>query len=309
MSTAGLKFGSLVIRTLAKPIASRIRAQAREHPSFRKVCIRIAQQVHQIDMRLRLGILRDTAAIEKADRAEKEWLKKEALKREMEKDAKYPAFFSTVSSSEPAPPPLGKHHTPGAEIAAKVVEKEALKKPPRIRPLTESKAIENGSNFISEFFLFTVAGGLILFEQIRSRRKEASRRDMVSDKLEELAGLNAGAEERLKTLEERGREDEERILALEEENWRLKGGKGEFPGREASEKKRAAEEKRLAKNPITVKVVKDKGLWRRIWRLGREEVEDDKGSDGNTLEERARKDTEPRKENPVVVPLSQLAGK
>lgn len=264
-------------------------------------------------MRLRLGILRDTAAIEKADRAEKEWYKKEALKREMEKDAKYPAFFSTVSSTQPAPPPLEAHQTTRAEIAAKVAEKEASKKPPRIRPLTESKAIENGANFISEFFLFTVAGGLILFEQIRSRRKEASRRDMVTDKLEELAGRNAGAEERLETLEERGREDEERILALEEENWKLKGGKGEFPGRKASEIKRAAEEQRLAENTITVKAVKGRGLWSRIWGLGREEVEDDKGEDVNASEEKAReaakKDTEPRKGNPIVVPLSQLAGK
>ncbi|RPA90119.1 hypothetical protein L873DRAFT_1719274 [Choiromyces venosus 120613-1] len=313
MSTTGLKLGSLAIRTLAKPIASRIRAQARDHPRFRRLCINIAQQIHRIDMRLRLGILRDSAAIEKADQAEREWYKKEAAKRLKERDAKHPATTATVSPSLPLPPRSVVHHIAGAEAAAARAGKEVSKKPPRIRPLSESKAIENGANFISEFFLFSVAGGLILFEQIRSRRKEASRRDMVSDRLEELEERNFIEEERLKRLEERAREEEDRILRLEEENWKLKGGKGEFPGRKVSEDKRIAEDKMLAERSISVKIVKEKGFWTRIWEFGREKVEDIREPPGNTLETIAKqaptaKDatTDGRDKEPKVLFLSQI---
>ncbi|CUS11059.1 unnamed protein product [Tuber aestivum] len=288
MSTTGLKLGSLAIRTLAKPIASRIRAQARDHPRFRRLCINIAQQIHRIDMRLRLGILRDSAAIEKADQAEREWYKKEAAKRLKEREAKHPAATSAASSNLPLPPRSVLHHFTSGEAAAARAGKEVSKKPPRIRPLSENKAIENGANFISEFFLFSVAGGLILFEQIRSRRKEASRRDMVTDRLEELEERNLIDEDRLERLEERTREGEDKVLRLEEENWRLKGGKGEFPGRKISQDKRVAEEKILAERSVPVRTVKEKGSWSWIWGPEREKVEDPREAPGNALETTTR---------------------
>jgi myosin-1 len=55
-----------------------------------------------------------------------------------------------------------------------------------VRPLTEAKAIETGANFISETFLFCVAGAAIVFEYWRSKRKESSRRDEVSDRLDQI---------------------------------------------------------------------------------------------------------------------------
>ncbi|KAG5642861.1 hypothetical protein DXG03_002038, partial [Asterophora parasitica] len=55
-----------------------------------------------------------------------------------------------------------------------------------IRPLSETRAIENGANFIAEGFLFTVAAGLILGESWRSSRNQTKRRDNVDDQLDTL---------------------------------------------------------------------------------------------------------------------------
>ncbi|EGG12688.1 uncharacterized protein MELLADRAFT_101179 [Melampsora larici-populina 98AG31] len=57
---------------------------------------------------------------------------------------------------------------------------------PTIRPLSDTKAIQNGANFLSEAFLFTVALGLIVGENLRSRIQTANRRDKVNERLEEL---------------------------------------------------------------------------------------------------------------------------
>ena len=68
----------------------------------------------------------------------------------------------------------------------KQAQDKASKALPRVRPLTEAKAIETGANFISETFLFCVAGAAIVFEYWRSKRKESSRRDEVSDRLDQI---------------------------------------------------------------------------------------------------------------------------
>lgn len=57
---------------------------------------------------------------------------------------------------------------------------------PKIKPLSEARAIELGANFFSEAFIFGVAVGLLLVESWRSRRKESARRDDVADRLEQL---------------------------------------------------------------------------------------------------------------------------
>jgi len=71
----------------------------------------------------------------------------------------------------------------------------------KIRPLSEAKAIDSGANFISETFLFMVAGGLIVFETWRSRRKESTRRDDVAGRLEELEESEKQARRALVELE------------------------------------------------------------------------------------------------------------
>lgn len=133
-----------------------------------------------------------------------------------------PTAESELVPTAPASPTLPKVPSPEkdapvhADKAASVhTASETVPTPTklRIRPLSESKAVDRGASFISEFFLFAVAGGLILFESIRSRRKEASRRDLVADRLE--------------ALEKRDKEKEERIIELERELWIIGGQKGE----------------------------------------------------------------------------------
>ncbi|PGH14737.1 hypothetical protein AJ79_02903 [Helicocarpus griseus UAMH5409] len=167
-----LKLSSLVIRTLSKPIANQIKAQAREHERFRRVCVNFAQTLHRWDMRLRLGMLQSSAAIEKqaareAAAAQAKKHKQQIATVKTEAQTKLEESLSAKEkekSKEPPPPPP----------------------PPRIRPLSEAKAIDSGATFISEAFLFLVAGGLIVFESFRSRRKETSRREDVADRLAEL---------------------------------------------------------------------------------------------------------------------------
>ncbi|ANB13301.1 OPA3-like protein [Sugiyamaella lignohabitans] len=56
----------------------------------------------------------------------------------------------------------------------------------RVRPLNDAKAIDNGATFLSESFIFSIAGGLILFESYRSHRKEVTRRESVADDIQAL---------------------------------------------------------------------------------------------------------------------------
>ncbi|KAI0294653.1 optic atrophy 3 protein-domain-containing protein [Multifurca ochricompacta] len=58
---ATVKVGTLLIRTLAKPISARIKLQAKEHERFRKVCISLAQTMYRYEVRLRTGLLGEPA--------------------------------------------------------------------------------------------------------------------------------------------------------------------------------------------------------------------------------------------------------
>lgn len=55
-----LKFTSLFIRTLAKPIATRIKTHARDHPTFRNRCIYAAQAIHRAEATLRMRVLNES---------------------------------------------------------------------------------------------------------------------------------------------------------------------------------------------------------------------------------------------------------
>lgn len=56
----------------------------------------------------------------------------------------------------------------------------------KIRPLNDTKAIESGATFLSETFIFSVAGGLILYESLRARNKELARRESIADDIATL---------------------------------------------------------------------------------------------------------------------------
>ncbi|OJD26028.1 hypothetical protein ACJ73_02596 [Blastomyces percursus] len=184
-----LKISSLVIRTLSKPIANQIKAQAREHERFRRLCVSFAQSLHRVDMRLRLGLLQNSAAIEKQTARE---AAAEALANK-QKHGITTVKTETQTKLEES-------------LAAKLKEKaqEPPKPPPpiRIRPLSEAKAIDSGATFISETFLFLVAGGLIVFEAFRARRKETSRREDVAERLAELEESERAARRGLVALEQ-----------------------------------------------------------------------------------------------------------
>ncbi|KAL2837063.1 OPA3-domain-containing protein [Aspergillus pseudoustus] len=196
-----LKLSSLAIRTLSKPIANQIKAQAREHDRFRRICISMAQGLHRLDMRLRLGTIRDNATAQRRAAAEAE------LKKHKPTSPTAKTHADTLAEEE-------------AIAKAKEAEKPAPK--PHIRPLSESKAIESGATFISESFLFLVAGGLILFESWRSRRKETTRRDDVAARLKELEDSQKVDREAFLVLEKE-------FIALEKELLRTKVKHGELP--------------------------------------------------------------------------------
>lgn len=48
-----VKLGYLFIRTVAKPVSSLIKQQAKDHPKFREACVRLAQLYHRMDVRWR----------------------------------------------------------------------------------------------------------------------------------------------------------------------------------------------------------------------------------------------------------------
>ncbi|KAJ7647829.1 OPA3-domain-containing protein [Roridomyces roridus] len=108
-----------------------------------------------------------------------------------------------------------------------------------IRPLSETRAIENGANALAEGFLFTVAAGLILGESYRSSRSQSKRRDAVDEQLEELGTKIGGLTEQVSALvadmEEHKRDVETRNDELARIMQRivdfgLSGGWAEFEG-------------------------------------------------------------------------------
>ncbi|PCH38528.1 OPA3-domain-containing protein [Wolfiporia cocos MD-104 SS10] len=106
-----------------------------------------------------------------------------------------------------------------------------------IRPLSETKAIENGANALAEGFLFGVAALLIIGETWRSSRSQSKRRDNVDDQLEDLHSKVQQLTERTTALqqvfderweEEKQRNDEltrilERVVEIG-----LRGGWAQF---------------------------------------------------------------------------------
>ncbi|KAF2001151.1 hypothetical protein P154DRAFT_172285 [Amniculicola lignicola CBS 123094] len=167
-----LKITSLFVRTLAKPMANAIKRNAHEHERFRKICVSFAQGLHRIDMRMRLGLLQDPAVIDRQ------------IAREVAaaKAAREKTHMPTVKTEAETL----------ADKALTAKEREAIKKKaeqahkPRIRPLSETKAIETGANFVSEAFIFGVGIGVIVFEQWRQRRKARNQRDDIKEDLEEV---------------------------------------------------------------------------------------------------------------------------
>ncbi|MCJ1464032.1 hypothetical protein MMC07_002642 [Pseudocyphellaria aurata] len=140
-------------------------------------------------MRLRLGLLQDSTSIEK--QVAREAAEAQAKKHKLE--------IPTVKTEAQT------KADEAAAIRAKEKGHDKVKVPatlkPKIRPLSESKAIDSGATFVSEGFLFLVGISLILFENWRSRRKETTRREDVADRISELEESEKSAKRALVELE------------------------------------------------------------------------------------------------------------
>lgn len=159
-------------RTYSRPLIlglqNSIKAQAREHPGFRRICITFAQQLHRIDMRMRVGLLRDPAVIDRQVRREQE-----------EAEAKRnPTQSPTVKTEEESE----------AEKREREEIRKKLKKGRPVRPLSDAKAIDSGATFISETFLFLVAGGCILLVDRITKKKARDDRDELRERIDTLQG-------------------------------------------------------------------------------------------------------------------------
>lgn len=137
-------------------------------------------------MRWRIGLLQDAAALER--QAARDAAKKEAER----KKASIPTVKTEAETKAEA-------EAATKEKAAEEKDKHPPK--PKIKPLSETKAIETGANFISETFLFSVAASLIIFESWRSGRKEKNRRDKVAERLGDLEEENRAGRQALIELE------------------------------------------------------------------------------------------------------------
>jgi hypothetical protein len=121
---------------------------------------------------MRLGLLQDPAVIDRQ-------IKKEV---QLAEAARQKAATPTVKTEEEMK----------ADEALTEKEREAIRKKaeerakPRVRPLSEQKAIEMGANFVAETFIFAVGIGVIVVEQWRQRRKARNARDDIREDLEEM---------------------------------------------------------------------------------------------------------------------------
>lgn len=192
-----------------------IKGQAREHPRFRQLCIAGAQRIHRVDMRLRLGLLQDHASIDKQ-------IAREAAEAQARKQKQEFPTVKTQAQSKADEASL-------AGEKAKGVEKAKAASKPRIRPLSEAKAIDAGANFASEAFLLSVGIGLIIFERWWSSRKESTRREDVAERIAEL--------------EESEKSGRRALIELEKEILRLRAKAGEGKDRILPKELREPEER------------------------------------------------------------------
>ena len=150
-------------------------------------------------MNLRLGLLKDSAIIEK-----------QAARAAAEAQAKkHKAEIPTVKTEAQ----MKAEEAVAAKEKDKSTDKSKISSSkPKIRPLSEAKAIDSGATFVSEGFLLLVGISLILFENGRSKRKETSRREDVAERISEL--------------EENERAGRRALVELEKEILRLRAKAG-----------------------------------------------------------------------------------
>ena len=194
-------------------------------------------------MRLRLGLLQDTATIDRQIAREAQ----EALNRK--KAAEIPTVKTEAQTK------ADEH----ASEHAKEKAAEALKpKPPRIKPLSEAKAIDMGANFVSETFIFLVGIGVLVWAEWLTRRSAAKKR--------------SGLEERIAELEGNEKVALGGLLELEKEVLRLRGKDGKGRHILPPEVWQSVNAEKEPEEPTRMQRV---GEWvRNIWAFGGEKEEE-----------------------------------
>ncbi|RDW78180.1 hypothetical protein BP5796_06032 [Coleophoma crateriformis] len=181
------KFASLFVRHISKYGANYIKNQAHEHPKFRVIAARYGQTMHQINMRMAVTLLRDSAAEKRAkEKAEAPTVKTEEQMKADEKNAQRRAKEKAE--------------------AAKSIWKR------KFRALPEEKAVDLFADVIGDSFILFVAGGLIMYEYFRSKSKP----DANAIKLEEITQRLRELDGREKELEEHEKEQRARVETLEQ---------------------------------------------------------------------------------------------
>ncbi|RFU23706.1 hypothetical protein B7463_g12634, partial [Scytalidium lignicola] len=199
------KFASLFVRQFSKYGANWIKSQAHDHPKFRGVAARYGQTLHQINMRMQVALLRDVSAERRArERAEAPTVKTEEQTRAEEKAKEKASKEGRTSSNES--------------------NQSVWKR--KFRSLPENKAVDLFAEVIGDTFILFVAGGLIMYEYVRSKGKP----DTTAEMLAELNNRISELKEREDELEKKNEEHKTRVETLEQnmEEWKKSNGKKSF---------------------------------------------------------------------------------
>lgn len=168
-----------------------IKSQAHDHPKFRTYAARYGQTIHQINMRMTVKLLKDSAAEKRAkEKAEAPTVKTEEQTRHDEEQKEKNAQKEKTASQD----------------ASKSVWKR------KFRPLPEAKAVDLFADVIGDAFVLLVAGGLIIYEYVRSRGKPDANAEKIAELHSKLDALDA----REKQLEEAEKEQQTRVETLEQ---------------------------------------------------------------------------------------------
>ncbi|KAL7938945.1 optic atrophy 3-like protein [Trichoderma chlorosporum] len=189
------KLASLLVRHVSKYGASRIKAQAHDHPRFRALAARYGQAIHQINMKMSVALLRDP----EAERRAKEMAEAPTVKTEEQYKRDEETKHKAKRKSEPEP-----------DSYPKFTFQNVWRR--KFRPLPEAKAVDLFADVAGDTFILGVAGTLIIYEYWKSSQKpdankerfdELNRRfEELQKKEEDLADAEEKQRHRFESLEE-----------------------------------------------------------------------------------------------------------
>lgn len=167
-----------------------IKAQAHDHPKFRAYAVYYGQKMHQINMRMAVTLLKNTA-VEKRAKEKGEF---PSLRPEEQSNQGVLSDTSVVKEkniTQEASPSVWKR---------------------KFRSLPEAKAVDLFADVLGDTFVLLVAGSLIFYEYIRSKGKP----DVNAEKISELYTKLEELHKRESDLERASLEAQNRFITLEQ---------------------------------------------------------------------------------------------